>query len=56
MVPLQQANASTINDKAAAVVLMSKNKAKELDIDALASIISYSDAQLSQIGLQLHHL
>ena len=38
------ANASTINDGAAAVVLMSKNKAKELDIDALASIISYSDA------------
>ena len=38
------ANASTINDGAAAVVLMSKDKAKELDIDPLASIISYSDA------------
>ena len=38
------ANASTINDGAAAIVLMSKDKAKELDIDPLASIISYSDA------------
>lgn len=38
------ANASTINDGAAAVVLMSKDKAKELDIDPLVSIISYSDA------------
>lgn len=38
------ANASTINDGAAAVVLMSKDKAKELDIDPIARIISYSDA------------
>lgn len=38
------ANASTINDGAAAIVLMSKDKAKELDIDPLVSIISYSDA------------
>ena len=38
------ANASTINDGAAAVVLMSKDKAKELNIDPLVSIISYSDA------------
>ena len=34
------ANASTINDGAAAIVLMSKDKAKELEIDPLASIIS----------------
>ena len=39
------ANASTINDGAAAVVLMSKEKAGELGIKPLAKIISYADAE-----------
>ncbi len=39
------ANASTINDGAAAVVLMSKEKAEELGIKPLARIISYADAE-----------
>lgn len=39
------ANASTLNDGAAALVLMSADKAKELDIKPLAKIISYADAQ-----------
>jgi acetyl-CoA C-acetyltransferase len=39
------ANASTLNDGAAAVVLMSKDKAVELGIKPLARIISYADAQ-----------
>ncbi len=38
------ANASTINDGAAALVLMSAEKAKELDIEPLATIIGYADA------------
>ena len=37
-------NASTINDGAAAIVLMSQEKAKELNIKPLAKIISFSDA------------
>lgn len=41
------ANASTLNDGAAAVVLMSKEKADELGIKPLARIISYADAQQS---------
>ena len=39
------ANASTLNDGAAAVVLMSKEKADELGIKPLAKIVSYADAQ-----------
>jgi len=39
------ANASTMNDGAAAVVLMSKEKAESLDIKPLATIISYADAE-----------
>ena len=39
------ANASTINDGAAAVVLMSKEKADELGIKPLAKILSYADAE-----------
>lgn len=39
------ANASTLNDGAAALVLMSKQKAAELNIKPLASILSYADAQ-----------
>ena len=38
------ANASTLNDGAAAVVLMSMSKAKELNIQPLAKIKSYADA------------
>ena len=38
------ANASTINDGAAAVVLMSREKAEELGLKVLATIKSYSDA------------
>lgn len=38
------ANASTINDGAAALVLMSKDKAIELGIKSLATIKSYADA------------
>ena len=38
------ANASTINDGAAALVLMSEEKAKALDITPLATLLSYADA------------
>jgi acetyl-CoA C-acetyltransferase len=38
------ANASTINDGAAALVLMSKTKAEELGLEPLATIKSYADA------------
>lgn len=39
------ANASTLNDGAAALILMSKAKADELGLKPLARIISYADAQ-----------
>jgi acetyl-CoA C-acetyltransferase len=39
------ANASTLNDGAAAVVLMSADKAAELGIKPIAKIVSYADAQ-----------
>jgi acetyl-CoA C-acetyltransferase len=39
------ANASTLNDGAAALVLMSANKAKELGLTPLAKILGYADAQ-----------
>src|SRR5215470_4113028 len=39
------ANASTMNDGAAALVLMSKEKATELGIRPIAKIISYADAE-----------
>ena len=39
------ANASTMNDGAAAVVLMSKEKAMELGLKPLAKIVSYADAE-----------
>ncbi len=39
------ANASTMNDGAAALVLMSKEKAEELGLKPLAKIISYADAE-----------
>jgi len=38
------ANASTINDGGAALILMSADKAKELNITPLAKIIGYADA------------
>ena len=38
------ANASTLNDGASAVILMSKEKAEELGIKPLAKIVSYADA------------
>ncbi len=41
------ANASTLNDGAAALVLMSKERAEELGIKPLAKIVSYADAQLA---------
>jgi len=41
------ANASTLNDGAAALVLMSADRAKELNIKPLAKILSYADAQLA---------
>jgi acetyl-CoA C-acetyltransferase len=39
------ANASTLNDGAAALVLMSKEKADELGLKPIAKIISYADAE-----------
>lgn len=39
------ANASTLNDGAAAVILMSRDKADELGIKPLAKVIAYADAQ-----------
>ena len=39
------ANASTINDGAAAVVLMSKEKANDMGIKPIARILSYADAE-----------
>ena len=39
------ANASSLNDGAAAVVLMSREKADELGIKPLAKLIAYADAQ-----------
>jgi acetyl-CoA C-acetyltransferase len=39
------ANASTLNDGAAALVLMSREKADELGIKPIARVVSYADAQ-----------
>ncbi len=39
------ANASTLNDGAAALILMSADKAKEMGIKPLARIVAYADAQ-----------
>ena len=38
------ANASTLNDGASALILMSKEKADELNIKPIAKIVSYADA------------
>jgi acetyl-CoA C-acetyltransferase len=39
------ANASTLNDGAAAVILMSREKANELGIKPIARVVAYTDAQ-----------
>ena len=39
------ANASTMNDGAAALVLMSKEKAEELGLTPIAEVVSYADAE-----------
>jgi acetyl-CoA C-acetyltransferase len=39
------ANASTMNDGAAALVLMSKEKAEDLNLKPIAKILSYADAE-----------
>ncbi|MFT3747769.1 MAG: acetyl-CoA C-acyltransferase [Agriterribacter sp.] len=39
------ANASTLNDGAAALVLMSKEKAEQLGVKPVAAILSYADAE-----------
>lgn len=39
------ANASTLNDGAAALVLMSKEKAEELGLKPIAKVLSYADAE-----------
>jgi len=39
------ANASTLNDGAAVVILMSKQKAEEMGIKPLARVLAYADAQ-----------
>ncbi|MFT3946472.1 MAG: acetyl-CoA C-acyltransferase [Agriterribacter sp.] len=39
------ANASTLNDGAAALVLMSKEKAEQLGVKPIAKILSYADAE-----------
>jgi len=41
------ANASTINDGAAALVLMSKTRALELGLKPIAKVVSYADAEQS---------
>ena len=38
------ANASTLNDGAAALILMSKEKAEELGVKPIAKIVSFADA------------
>ena len=38
------ANASTLNDGASALILMSKEKAEELEIKPIAKVVSYADA------------
>ncbi|MGP8214145.1 MAG: acetyl-CoA C-acyltransferase [Bacteroidia bacterium] len=41
------ANASTLNDGASALILMSEEKMKQLGLKPLASIVSYADASLA---------
>ncbi len=43
------ANSSTMNDGAAALILVSKEKAEELDLKPIAKIIGYADAEQAPI-------
>jgi acetyl-CoA C-acetyltransferase len=47
------ANASTLNDGASAVVLMSAEKAQELGVKPIAKILSYADAALAPIDFPI---
>ncbi|KAI8888790.1 thiolase [Backusella circina FSU 941] len=47
------ANASTLNDGASALVLMSREKAEELGVKPLARIISYADAATAPIDFTI---
>lgn len=46
------ANASSLNDGAAALLLMSATRAKELGLKPLARILGFGDAEQ---GTSLHH-
>lgn len=47
------ANASTLNDGASALVLMSRAKAESLNIKPLARIVSYADAATAPIDFTI---
>ncbi|KAI9216731.1 Thiolase, N-terminal domain-containing protein [Blastocladiella britannica] len=47
------ANASTLNDGASALVLMSENKANELGLTPLAEMVSYADAACEPIDFPI---
>ncbi|KAI9311733.1 Thiolase, N-terminal domain-containing protein [Dichotomocladium elegans] len=47
------ANASTLNDGASAVVLMSRRKAEELGVKPLARIVAYADAATAPIDFTI---
>lgn len=47
------ANASTINDGASALVLMSRQKAEELGVKPLARILAYADAATAPIDFTI---
>ncbi|KAF7727095.1 erg10, acetyl-CoA C-acetyltransferase [Apophysomyces ossiformis] len=47
------ANASTLNDGASALVLMTREKAKELGVKPLARIVSYADAACAPIDFTI---
>lgn len=50
------ANASTMNDGAAALLLMSAEKANELGLKPIGRIKGYADAEQAQDGLPRHLL
>ncbi|KAI7855302.1 Thiolase, N-terminal domain-containing protein [Circinella umbellata] len=47
------ANASTLNDGASALVLMSRKKAEELGVKPLARIVSYADAAMAPVDFPI---
>ncbi|ORX93033.1 thiolase [Basidiobolus meristosporus CBS 931.73] len=47
------ANASTLNDGASAVVLMTANKAKDLGVTPLAQVVSYADASCAPVDFPI---